>query len=333
MKHALSLHDYYKSQSDQWPLYHQWASLIETERSPFFPTKKMVLTDCPGGQSPKHSVACEKMGFQYHRCLRCQSLFVCPRPSASSLQKFYTSSKAMKYWRKNIIAAHPTSRMRYQASPLTQWLSSTIHKYLASKKSLNAIDYKPGSVTAWDIDGLSTSGIHLTIIDPLHTSAKHNGHTRNVSNIQQVKRVADVVTAFGVIEREFDPLTSLQTIANNCRRGGLLLLTTNTMSGFEFQLLQEHSHRIVPPYRLNVLTIPAIKLLLQQAGFSILHVSTPGKLDAEIVARTIKGAPRIVDQFFHSLFENLDNRGLQSFQDFLQLNTLSSHVRITARKR
>lgn len=336
MKRDTTPKEYYTTQLKQLPLYSKWADLIYREMPKFFPAKKLERIVCPGCGKANCPIAFTKNGFTYERCGKCGSLFVSPRPTEAMLQSFYQNSRAMKFWKREIMQSTITVRKTYQISPITNWLGSIMSKYFGNAK-IHAIDYKPCIATVWNNEKLKTNSIHLTLTEPtLFTkikSIKGKGSIRITHNLASIPHQADVITAFGVLEQVYDPKNAIAQIAKKCRRGGVFLMTTNTMSGFEYQILGQHSHRIVPPYRLNLLTIEAIKNLLTKEGFEIIHCSTPGKLDVEIVADTVRHNNKIaLPEFFKYLFTQRDQKILGSFQDFLQLSNLSSHLRIAARK-
>jgi len=336
MSEPHSLTTYYATQLKQLPLYTKWAELIAQEAPKFFPIEKRVHSACTGCGRRHCELAFIKNGFTYKHCNSCGSLFVSPRPTEAMLRSFYRHSRAMKFWKREIMLSTLTIRKNFQISPLTHWLESIINRHFGNA-SIHAIDYTPSITTVWDTKKLMTRSTHLTLAEPLlfekTTSVHAKGSLRIANTMQSISGTADIITAFGVLERVYNPQDILTTIAKKCRKNGLLLMTTNTMSGFEYQLLGGHSHRIVPPYRLNLLTIEALQKLLTKAGFKIINCSTPGKLDAEIVASTVAQNPAIVvPEFFKYLFRRRDHTTLKSFQDFLQLSNLSSHLRIVARK-
>ena len=119
-----------------------------------------------------------------------------------------------------------------------------------------------------------------------------------------------------------------------CAKNGVLFLTLNSGSGFEYQVLGRDSHRLVPPSRLNLLTIETVENILLKHGFEFIDLSTPGKLDVDIVLKTLQDDYSVPMSGFVSYI--LKKRGplvWESLQQFLQSNNLSSFLRIAARKK
>ena len=111
-------------------------------------------------------------------------------------------------------------------------------------------------------------------------------------------------------------------------------MTSATSSGFEYQVLKEHSPNIIVPDRLNILALEALVDQIEKAGFEVIELSTPGRLDVEIVKRAYEKDPNIpLDSFWKYIFDSRDANALHSFQEYLQQFRLSSHVRIAAIKK
>ena len=60
-------------------------------------------------------------------------------------------------------------------------------------------------------------------------------------------------------------------------------MTTLNGRGFDILLLWNKSKSIAPPLHLNFFNPGSIRILLEKIGFQILEISTPGKLDWDIV--------------------------------------------------
>jgi len=99
-------------------------------------------------------------------------------------------------------------------------------------------------------------------------------------------------------------------------------------------VLGKQAPNINPVNRMNLLSIEALTEMIQTTGFEILELSTPGRLDVDIVKRTIESSGSLdIDPFWKYVFKSGEERTLDSLQNFLQENRLSSHVRVAARKR
>ena len=69
--------------------------------------------------------------------------------------------------------------------------------------------------------------------------------------------------------------------------------------------------------------------MLEYSGFSICEITTPGKLDVDIVKKQLD----VVKDPFIKKIVNSEEKVKKQFQMFLQNSNLSSHMMVVARKR
>jgi hypothetical protein len=76
-----------------------------------------------------------------------------------------------------------------------------------------------------------------------------------------------------------------------------------------------------------------MELLLKRAGFTVLFLDTPGKLDVQIVLNQKKAGHSIVrnNEYIDFLLTQ-DEEILNNFQAFISNNKLSSHMFCLAKK-
>ncbi len=335
MKKIIFSNYFHESEMRPRTLFKHWKEILRGELSLRFADKNdFVDINCPGCGSKEFNPAFMKFGFEYQRCNVCDSLFVSPRPTALALKRFYQDSQATKFWRDKILKASMDARRRYQVSPLYTWFLDLVKDYQPRAKF--AIDYKPKyfSLFLYDKDFYRQLE-KIIFVEPL--ALEQNFSAKNIkitSDLKELENKADVFTAFEVLEREFDPAYFIKQVSRICRKGGLFFLTTNTISGFEYQILGRNSPRLVPPDRLNLLSTEVIHKFLVKEGFEILDLSTPGKLDVELVVNTFKENPNIeMPEFLRYMFKCRDGDTWESLQDFLQLSRLSSFLRVAAIKK
>lgn len=109
-------------------------------------------------------------------------------------------------------------------------------------------------------------------------------------------------------------------------------MTALVASGFDLAVLGLKSLYLYPPDRANCFTLRGLSMLLEQAGFHLLEVSTPGVLDVEIVTAHCARDPSVdLSPFERQLIES-DQHTKDEFQAFLQQRGLSSFARMVMKK-
>ena len=66
--------------------------------------------------------------------------------------------------------------------------------------------------------------------------------------------------------------------------GDLFIFTTLSGTGVDIQALWQDSKSVMPPHHLNFLNPISVDVLLARLGFESLSITTPGKLDIDILA-------------------------------------------------
>jgi len=142
------------------------------------------------------------------------------------------------------------------------------------------------------------------------------------------------LTSFEVIEHLFSPVEFLSAANRLLSPGGYIVFTTLTASGWDIQTLWEKSKSVSPPHHINLLTTEGLELMVKRAGFEVIEITTPGKLDVDIVKNMMDENSSIIDnKFANYLIKKRDLKTLDAFQTFLQEHRLSSHAQVIARKR
>jgi len=335
MKRVVFLEDLGEMEIRPDNLYSRYKDLLKSEIMSFFPDKSLLVkTNCPGCGGKKFKKAFVKFGFQYCKCGGCGSLFVSPRPTAKMLKNFYQNSEAISFWRNEVAEKTKNSRYRHQMFPLGQWVLEMVDEFLPEAKIF--LDYNSNYLGLLSTISESRKFDQAISVSPEIPRQKDLFPDDIIvyDDINSIKEKADVFTAFEVVERIFDPAEFIKEVYQVCQSRGLFFLTTNTISGFEYQILNEKSPRLHPPDRINLLSIEAIHNILTESGFEVIELSTPGRLDVEIVRNALESNPGIsVPEFLRYIFKNRDKGAWHSLQDFLQQNRLSSYVRVTAKKK
>ncbi|MCR4322386.1 MAG: class I SAM-dependent methyltransferase [Candidatus Brocadiaceae bacterium] len=334
MRKVVLLNDLVTSDITYGYLYEEYKRLLEIDiTTHFMESSSLVDVACPGCGKKANQDIYKKMKMNFKLCSKCGTYYVSPRPDPQSLEKFYRLSNACIFWRKESLNL-PESKLNNLFSPRINWILELSDEFLHGTSLLMDFETK----YPFFIKQVHKQKIFNSVITfkpkVYEQSALLPDGMLTEYNIENYYGRTNVITAFESLERMFDP-GELFSIANKCcPPGGLLLITTASGSGFEYQVLGEKAPNINPINRMNLLSLEVLSERVESAGFEIIELSTPGRLDVESVRNVVKESDDVqIHPFWKYLFKYRTEETWQSLQDFLQVNRLSSHIRIAALKK
>lgn len=335
MKNVVLLDDLKEADIRPEKIYDEYKQLLAKDIWEYFPDVSLLTTiDCPGCSNKNSKFAFEKMGLDYRLCDDCGSLFISPRPSEEVLRFFCEKSQSGRFLRKNFLERTQESRSEKVFSYRIQWITGLAEEYFPNVKVF--LDY----ATKYPIflKQIKSAGLFDTVISAFPECYEQEDLLPEQIQILKGDKLpsnsVDIFAAFEVVEKIFDPMKFFNDAYAACRHNGLFVVTTTTSSGFEYQVLGEYSPNIIPIDRLNLLSLEALRGQIEKAGFEIIEVSTPGRIDIEIVKKAYDRNPDIpLHPFWQYIFRHRGANALHSLQEYLQQYQLSSHVRIAAIKK
>ncbi len=94
-----------------------------------------------------------------------------------------------------------------------------------------------------------------------------------------------------MIEHVHDPEEFVGSLANLIVEGGSVIVTGLGCEGFDVQVLWDKSKAVHALHHLNFLSVEGFENVFRRAGFSLVEVITPGKLDFDIVKNRLAQNP------------------------------------------
>jgi len=304
---------------------------IEDARRYFADASALEESDCPACRSASRTPAFERDGFAFSACADCASVYANPRPTAAALTDYYASSRAARFRTERFVAETAEARRTEIISSHANWLGR-IYDETGNREATGYADVGTTNPAVFDEIQRLDLFAPLCAIDP---AAGVVERCRDLGiEIAEQGDALGVVTAFETLEHQHAPDSLLQAAHQSLAPGGLLFFTTRTISGFDLQTLWGRAPYIYVPEHLNLLSIEGIRRLLERSGFEAIEISTPGRLDVELVLHAIEADPTIhLTGFVDTLLRHRDHRAHQDFQAFLQKHRLSSHLRVAALKK
>lgn len=296
---------------------------------------EFVAVPCPACGVDRPAEAFEKYGFKFVRCPACATLYMSPRPSERVMADYYANSENYAFWAAHIFPASEATRREKIHKPWLARLQELVSRYGIGTERL--VEVGPGFGTFCSVAIEARAFGEVIAVEPtpeLAKACRERGVTVVEQRIEDAAThlaPADVVVAFEVIEHLFEPARFLAQARKLVRPGGLLVLSCPNGMGFDIAELGAES-LAVDAEHVNLFNPRSLSRLVEAAGFETLEVTTPGRLDAELVRDTVLAGKHALSSPFlrRVLLDEWDRLGWP-FQQFLAANGLSAHMWLAAR--
>lgn len=298
---------------------------------------EFVTVSCPAcdANTPVHHF--DRNGFSYWRCSSCDAVYTNPRPSKDLLGQFYAQSEVYKYWSDNVYEASADSRKRLIFRPRAQLLVEACKAAGLKRGALIEIGASQGFFCEEirDLDFFDRIvGIEPTPDQARICRSKGFEVLEEVYEAAQIDFKANAIASFETIEHLFSPAEFMTWAFKRLNPGGFLMLTCPNIRGFETMVLGPVSGAVDHEH-LNYFSPHSFEVLAKRTGYENISITTPGKLDVEIVQEALK-AGKIqaaqVDPFIYALVTTQDTEIDRAFQDLIQQANLSSNMLVIAQK-
>lgn len=315
-------------------VFNKYLRLVTKDTKDFFNFKSFLSQDCPACGGGDFIYEFKKSGFRYVSCRKCSTLFVNPKPPFIALRDFYANSRSTHFWVKDFFAPVAEARRKKIFRPRAKYISTIIKKH----NGLLIGDIGAGfGLFLEELRKILPANRYIGIepsSEMAEICSKKNLEVRRacLEDIKGMGGKFDVLTAFELFEHLFAPKAFLKKAYSLLKPGGYLIITTLNANGFDILLMGSKSKSIFPPHHLNFFNTESIKLLLEDTGFDITKVSTPGKLDWDIVEGAIKTNGLRLGKFWDFIAYKKGAEVKTGLQNWITRNNLSSHMMIIAKK-
>lgn len=314
-------------------IFAKYLQICEQDTHTYFAGVDREEIDCPAcGQLGEY--AFEKNGFDYASCPRCYTLYVSPRPAVDAFDRYYTESPSSRFWATTFYKETAEARREKVWKPKARMVYEALLRYGAVNHSIVDIG---GGYGLFAETMASLSPQPITVIEPgpcLADVCRAKSLTVIEKFLGQVSE-ADlpsgprVFVSFELFEHLHSPARFLEDLKGLMHTDDLFLFTTLSGTGIDIQLLWENSNSVAPPHHLNFLNPNSAKILLQRLGLDALDVSTPGKLDLDILTNNLE---QIRDRFWRVFLATASETMKEQWQALLAESGWSSHMMVVCRK-
>lgn len=318
-------------------LFSEFLRLSAEDAEGFFDKSKFVNVPCPACETPDTQNGFKKHSFQYGQCVDCGTIYTSPRPDKSELLRYYAESESQKYWINTILKQTGEKRQAQIMQPNIERIEHILQEQNRTPKRVLDVGASGGAfLSAWKARHNEAELIGIEPGEDAAAKCRENGITVFEDFVEnaagQDGAQGDLVTCFEVLEHVQEPLTFARALCDVTAPGGMAVITCLGADGFDIQILWEKSRSISPPYHLNFLSKSGMETLFSKAGFDEVEIRTPGRLDVEIVEKSIERGIEAELSRFEKLILSRDEDTKAAFQKFLAEYGLSSHVWIIAKR-
>lgn len=314
-------------------IFAEFLQLAREDTKTYFGNVEMVHGACPACET-RGALAFVKHGFSYETCPNCHTLFVNPRPVSEAFSKFYTVSPSSQFWANTFYKETAEARREKLWKPKAQLIHDIIGKYSAQHHTVVDIG---GGFGLFAIEFRNLCGKTPIIIEPgpkLAAVCRENSLPVIEKFLEDVTPAdlpskPKVFVSFELFEHLHDPSDFLRQLFRIMAQGDLFVFTTLAGSGVDIQVLWENSKSVMPPHHLNFLNPRSVDLLLTRLGFEMLSVSTPGKLDVDIL---VNNSEFIKDRFWKNFVDIATDAEKATWQEMIAVSGWSSHMMAVCRK-
>jgi hypothetical protein len=315
-------------------IFDEYLRLAEADTKTFFSNAVREYISCPACGS-KGSKAFEKHGFVYETCPDCQSLYVNPRPQAEAFNRYYEESPSSTFWATTFYKETAESRREKLWKPKAKMVAEIIKNQTDSLDSI-IIDIGGGyGIFAEEIGELISNAPIIIEPGPNLASICREKGIQVVQKFLEHVIIDDlpiepkVFVSFELFEHLHDPGFFLKNLYSLMSNRDLFIFTTLSGSGVDIQVLWEDSKSVMPPHHLNFLNPHSVSILLKRCGFETLSVTTPGKLDIDILSNNLS---QVKDRFWKTFLMQASAEDKQKCQEWLSSSGYSSHMMVICRR-
>lgn len=314
-------------------IFDEYLRLAREDTDTYFGSSEKENGNCPACDE-KGAYAFVKYGFDYEVCPNCYSLFVNPRPVAEAFSKYYTESPSSKFWATTFYRETADARREKLWKPKSRLIRDTLDRYGAGHHTIVDIG---GGYGLFAEEMRILSGQAPIVIEP----GPHLAAACREKSLPVIQKFLEQVepedlpggpkafVSFELFEHLHDPAKFLKQLNGLMAPGDLFVFTTLSGSGVDIQVLWEDSKSVTPPHHLNFLNPHSIALLLTRLGFENLEVTTPGKLDIDIL---VNNRALIKDRFWQTFVAIASDAERANWQQMIAASGWSSHMMAVCRK-
>lgn len=300
--------------------------------------RAFVASPCPACEQDRPRPRFHKHGFDWTECGLCGTCYMNPRPTETILADYYARSELYAYWSQHVFPASDAARREKIHAPRLDRIVAECDRLGIARGTL--LEVGAGYGTFCLLAAQRGAFGRIIAIEPTVDRDVCRFDPRVQWIARRIEELSDdelppvdVACSFETIEHLLKPRAFVEDCGRRLRSGGLLVLTCPNVRGFEVEVLGAAAPAVQPEH-INLFHPGSLRDLVERCGFDVIEVTTPGRLDAELVRKAVlAGDFDLSGQcFLRRVLRDEWERLGGPFQEFLAEHGLSSHMWLTARK-
>lgn len=314
-------------------IFDEYLRLAELDTHTYFKNSPRSNGACPACRNIG-TFAFSKHDFVYEKCDQCDTLYVNPRPGADSFSDYYTNAPSVEYWATTFYKETANSRREKLWRPKAEKIWDIMTSL--GEESSAVVDIG-GGFGLFGQEFRSLTGVPPTIIEPgpnLASVCRESALPVVQKFLEEVSREDlpfghKTFVSFELFEHLHSPEDFLSHLWDLMDVGDLFIFTTLSGTGVDILALWEDSKSVMPPHHLNFFNPSSVKIILSRLKFEVIEVSTPGKLDIDILCNN---KSLIKDRFLKQFVSDASDIEKEMWQKLISESGRSSHMMVTCRK-
>ena len=316
-------------------IFDEYLELAKTDTQNYFADSEKENINCPAC-GRKGDYVFSKNNFKYDECSYCFTLYVNPRPTSAALDRYYTEAPSVEFWATTFYKETAEARRQHLWKPKAHQIVSIVNNNNKNDDIYTVIDIGGGyGIFAEEIQKIAQCDTIVIEPGPKLAEICRSKNIKviqkflNKVNLDELPDSKKVFTSFELFEHLHCPKDFLKDVHNIMSKGDIFIFTTLSGTGADISILRENSKSVSPPHHLNFFNPKSIPILLKEIGFEEIEITTPGKLDLDILKKNINF---IDDKFWKYFLSIASDRNLEIMQKAIQDTLSSSHIMVTCQK-
>lgn len=322
-----------------------WTELVNKDIEELiipFKSNFIKASTCPCCNSNSLKFEFEFQSLEYDSCKYCNLLFINPFPNEELKTNYIINSKALEMWRVEIPKVESRNKLYEER---VDFMESYILNYFEKNKkkiTLLEIGAGNGELIKIILERFDDIIEEIIIIEPQilkieSPKIKYFSGIFNTKHAQNLEKYVDIVIAFEVLEHILYPQEFFKNVNLILKPNALFILSTPNAFSLE-TLLNNIKSRNIGFDHVRLFNPKSIEILGNLYNLNSLEISTPGKLDAEIlinsnvlfeddiVAKVVEKTKAIwLFDYIQSLKNSTIN--IEDFQNMIIKTNLSGHMK------